>query len=318
MLQDSAGLPATSADIPADYPLRIPWHGILVDDEGHEEDIESNLYEVLTIIWQDQGHAIAQEACELLAFKTIRDFLRKPLGFFADHLKRYSKSRRRAPIYWQLATPSTSYSVWLYYHRFTKDTIYRVLNDYVVQKVRHEERKLTGLMQDLGGEATSSQRKAIADQELFVEELRAFHDEVARIAPLWNPDLNDGVIINFAPLWRLVPQHRAWQKECKDCWDDLVKGKYDWAHLAMHLWPERVVPKCAEDRSLAIAHGLDEVFWEEGSTGKPHPKKVSKEEVVRLIQERTSPSVKAALNDLLSASVGTAAPKKRAARTKRT
>ena len=38
-------------------------------------------------------------------------------------------------------------------------------------------------------------------------------------------------------------------------------GKYDWAHIAMHLWPERVVPKCATDRSLAIAHGLEDVFW---------------------------------------------------------
>ena len=41
-------------------------------------------------------------------------------------------------------------------------------------------------------------------------------------------------------------------------------GKYDWAHIAMHLWPERVVPKCATDRSLAIAHGLEDVFWVEG------------------------------------------------------
>ncbi len=118
-------------------------------------------------------------------------------------------------------------------------------------------------MQDGGGNPTASQRKEIAEQETFVEELRAFREEVARVAPLWNPDLNDGVIINFSPLWRLVPRHRAWQRECKDCWDKLVAGDYDWAHLAMHLWPERVVPKCAKDRSLAIAHGLEDVFWEE-------------------------------------------------------
>ena len=89
-----------------------------------------------------------------------------------------------------------------------------------------------------------------------------------RVAPLWNPNLDDGVIINFAPLWRLVPQHKAWQKELKNTWDELVEGKYDWAHLAMHLWPERVVPKCAKDRSLAIAHGLENVFWEEDDDGK--------------------------------------------------
>ena len=94
-----------------------------------------------------------------------------------------------------------------------------------------------------------------------------------RVAPLWNPNLDDGVIINFAPLWRLVPQHKPWQKELKSTWDALCDGKYDWAHLAMHLWPERVVPKCATDRSLAIAHGLEDVFWVEGTDGKWKPRR---------------------------------------------
>ena len=52
------------------------------------------------------------------------------------------------------------------------------------------------------------------------------------------------------PDWRIA---KAWQKELKKTWDELCAGAYDWAHLAMHLWPERVVPKCAADRSLAIA-----------------------------------------------------------------
>ena len=71
----------------------------------------------------------------------------------------------------------------------------------------------------------------------------------------------------MAPLWRLVP-HKPWQRELKKKWAELAAGKYDWAQLAMHLWPERVVPKCAEDRSLAIAHGLEDVFWVEDEDGK--------------------------------------------------
>ena len=63
-------------------------------------------------------------------------------------------------------------------------------------------------------------------------------------------------------------RHKPWQKELQEQWAELVKGKYDWAHLAMHLWPERVVPKCATDRSLAIAHGLEDVFWSEDADGK--------------------------------------------------
>ena len=126
-------------------------------------------------------------------------------------------------------------------------------------------------------------------------------DEVERVAPLWNPDLDDGVVIVIAPLWRLVPQHKAWQKELKTNWDALCAGKYDWAHLAMHLWPERVVPKCAEDRSLAIAHGLEDVFWEEGADGKWTAREEPTRPVDELVAERTSPAVKAALESLLSA-----------------
>jgi len=168
-----------------------------------------------------------------------------------------------------------------------------------VPKLQHEERKLAGLVYSAAGNPTAGQRKEIAEQEAFVEELRAFREEVTRIAPLWNPEINDGVVINFAPLWRLVPQHRAWQKECKDCWDKLVSGDYDWAHLAMHLWPERVIPKCSEDRSLSIAHGLEELFWVEGSDGKWQRRKVDQAMIDRLAAERTSPAVKDALKRLL-------------------
>ena len=291
----------------SEYPLCISWNGILVDDPGfdgaqpHREDIIRRLREVLRLLWGDKASEIEQEAYDILSVSELREYFRKSTGFFQDHIKRYSKSRRKAPIYWQLATPSCSYAVWLYYQRFTKDTFYKVLNDYVKPKLQEEERRLTSLRQDVGPNPTASQRKEIAAQEIFVEELRNFSDEIARITPLWNPNLNDGVIINFAPLWRLVPQHRQWQKECKSCWDKLVKGDYDWAHLAMHLWPERVVPKCAQDRSLAIANGLEEQLWYEAEDGKWRPKEVAQEELDELIEERTSPTVKAALNSLLSA-----------------
>jgi len=198
--------------------------------------------------------------------EALRAWLAK--DFFPLHIKMYSKNRRKAPIYWQLATPSTSYSVWLYIHAASSDTLFRVQNDYVAPKLAHEERRLDALTAELRDGATAAERKALAEQETLVEELRVFLAEVKRVAPLWNPNLDDGVIINFSLLWRLVPQHKPWQKELKSTWGALCEGKYDWAHLAMHLWPERVVPKCAKDRSLAIAHDLENVFWEEDDDGK--------------------------------------------------
>jgi len=223
--------------------------------------------------------------------------------FFAEHLSRYSASRRKAPIYWQLGTPSGSYSVWLYVHAFTKDTFFRLQNDFATPKLRHEERRLEAIAAEMQDSASASQRKELAAQEALVEELRAFVDEVKRIAPLWNANLDDGVILNFAPLWRLAPQNKPWQKELKSTWDDLCAGEYDWSHLAMHLWPERVVPRCAKDRSIAVAHGLDGVFWVEGPGGKWTARKSPTKSVDELVKERTSPAVKSALQSLLEAPV---------------
>ncbi|MBO3739495.1 hypothetical protein [Actinoplanes flavus] len=275
---------------PAGEERPAPPPGILVEDPGHPADITSHV-------------ATGAERVGVVVPEDLRRWLARE--FFPLHIKMYSKSRRKAPIYWQVATPSASYSVWLYIHAFTSDTMFRVQNEYVVPKLRHEERRLEALEQEAGERATAAQRKAIAEQESFVSELRGLLDEVKRVAPLWNPDLDDGVIINFAPLWRLVPHHRQWQKELKATWDALCAGRYDWAHLAMRVWPERVVPKCATDRSLAIAHELEDVFWVQGLDGRWVARPVPTRSISEIVAERTSDAVKAALRSLVDAPTAT-------------
>ena len=59
------------------------------------------------------------------------------------------------------------------------------------------------------------------------------------------PDLDDGVMINSAALWPLLdPQ---W-KDPKKWWKELATASgrkdYDWSHLAMRYWPDRVDRKC--------------------------------------------------------------------------
>ena len=273
-LQNEQGLPAGPGDVPEGYPVPIPWDGILVDDPNHPADIVARSRQVMELIWLDKAADIEHEAAEILGVRELRDYFRKSAagGFWPDHIKRYSKSRRKAPIYWQLATASGTYSVWLYYHRFTSDTFFKILNEYARPKLAHERQKLDRLKGEFGAQPTRSQQKELETQESLIAELAEFTEEIQRVAPLWRPNLNDGVIINFAPLWRLVPQNKPWQKECKACWDSLVKGEYDWSHLAMHLWPERVVPKCQTDASLAIAHGLEAEFWQKDARDRYQPK----------------------------------------------
>jgi hypothetical protein len=254
MLQSADGLPAQPNDVPAYYPLRISWSGILVDDENHGEDIVARVREAIEVLWKDRAEDIEQEASTILGVQTLRDYFRRPAGFFAGHLKRYSKSRRQAPIYWPLSSGSGSYSVWLYYHYFTADTLYQVLDKFVQPRIQEAEREQFAL--ESQGVLSGDDAIRLVETNSLLQDLRFLKKELDVVAPLWNPNLNDGVIINHSLLWRITP-YTPWQKKCKECWDKLVKGDYDWAHLAFHLWPERVIPKCTTDRSLAIAHGLE-------------------------------------------------------------
>jgi len=261
----------------SEYPLRINWDGILVEDPGfngnqpHRDDIVRRVREVLDLLWKDKAYEIEQEACGILGVRDLRDWFRKPSGFFQDHLKRYSKSRRKAPIYWPLSTASGSYTIWLYYHRLNNQTLYGAVNKYVEPKISEVERGIGGIENDLkaasGREATRLTDR-LNEARAFLGELRDLREELLRIAALpYKPDLNDGVIINGAPLHKLF-RLRSWAKDTEDCWKKLEKGDYDWAHLAYTIWPERVREVCKRDRSIAIAHGLEDLCEVEAPESK--------------------------------------------------
>jgi len=278
MLQTAQGLPVPG-DIPPTYLAHIPWDGILVDDPSHPQDIERRVREVLEAVCSGQcavasgkpestdhrplttDHFSADhrprttdhcaEACEILGVRTLREYFRKPSGFFADHLKRYSKSRRQAPIYWPLSTTSGSYTLWIYYHRLTDQTLYACVNDFVQPKLNDLERDIPRLRNE---KRTKELQAAVALQS----ELEEFKQELLAWAPRWKPNLNDGVLITACPLWKLL-RLLKWRKDLEACWKKLEAGDYDWAHLAYSLWPDRVREKCKKDRSLAIAHGLEEI-----------------------------------------------------------
>ena len=283
---------------PARSAERRETVSILVDDPGLPADITSMVRQALPSNCSDSEISAVLAGSSSSSRFELRQWLSR--SFFDYHVKRYTR-RRRAPIYWQFGPLSPGYSIWLYYPSLTTDTFYRVLHEVVTPKVQHEERVLNELMQTSSSRSAAGWRRDVDTQQALVQELRVFRQEIARIAPLWSPDLNDGVIVNFAPLWRLVPQHRAWQKECKSCWDKLVAGDHDWSHLAMHLWPERVLRKCAANHNLAVTHGLEEVLWTKGADGKSVPRNVDDAAIERLVQERSSSAVQAAVADLVAA-----------------
>ncbi|OPY73252.1 MAG: N-6 DNA Methylase [Syntrophorhabdus sp. PtaU1.Bin002] len=259
----------TPTILDSDYPLRISWDGVLVDDNGfngdrpHRDDIVRRIREIFDLIWKDKAQEIEQEACDILGVSDLRDYFRRPAGFFQDHLKRYSKSRRKAPVYWPLSTTSGSYTIWLYYHRLNDQTLYGAVNKYVEPKISEVERGIAQIEDNLkaasGREATRLTDR-LNEARTFVGELRDLREELLRIAALpYKPDLNDGVIVNAAPFHGLF-RLRSWAKDTEDCWKKLAKGDYDWAHLAYTIWPDRIREVCLTDRSIAIAHGLEDLY----------------------------------------------------------
>ena len=268
MLQNDDGLPASESDVSTDYPIRISWSGILVDDATHDEDIFNRAVEALTVMWGDQAGAIQQEACEMLGIRKLRDyFAEKKAGsrYFKEHLSRFSKSRRKAPLYWPLSTESGTYTLWFYYHRLTANTLYTAVTQFIEPKQDDAQGTFAKLNAKQG--RSQAEDKELEAAQLLVAELATLRESLLEIAQFWKPDLNDGVQITAAPLWKHF-RLKPWQKVLKDTWSKLEHGDYDWAHLAHSIWPERVIKKCITDRSLAIAHGHDEALWVEVTDDK--------------------------------------------------
>jgi hypothetical protein len=219
-----------------EYPIRIDWDGILVDDPDHEDDIVRRVRAALDVIFGERAEAIEREACQILGVDELRDYFRRPGkgGFWDDHIKRYSKSRRKAPIYWLLQSPKKHYALWLSYHRLDKDTLFKAQVTYVEPKIRLERERLSGMQArrvGLAGRELRQLERAIERQEALISDLEDFRDRLVRTAQRYlEPNHNDGVVLTIAPLWELAP----W-KEAKQYWNELLAGKYEWSGIGKQL-----------------------------------------------------------------------------------
>ena len=262
-----------------------PFHahaGILVDDEGHPHDLPNLLGEIL----QRVDAPVQVDA---------RRWLQRE--FFPFHLQRYSKSRRKAPIYWPLSTLSGAYTLWLYYPDLTSQTLFTAVNDFIEPKLQQVRGDLDSL-REKGNARSKQEEKQLEVASDLSQELADLRDALLAIAPKYSPNHEDGVQVTAAPLWQLF-RHKPWQKVLNVTWEKLAQGDYDWSHLAMNYWPERVLRKCHQDRSLAIAHDVEDTFWHEvevpvmrgkNATGETklewQPKALTDDELDALIQAK--------------------------------
>jgi len=217
--------------------------------------------------WATYGARIAPRS-------NLRDYLREK--FFADVHRQMYENR---PIHWPLSSEKKTFVAWINIHRWNESTLRVLLADHLQPRLTQLDGELTDLRSARDGAdkgASKAAKDRLDDVQKSVKELQEFIRQVEHCADKgppptddkctprevdarYNPDLDDGVMINSAALWPLLtPQ---W-KDPKKWWVELAncKGKkdYDWSHLAMRYWPTRVDQKCKTDPSLGVAHGC---FW---------------------------------------------------------
>jgi hypothetical protein len=238
----------------------IPEDGILTNQLDSPLNLASRVSEVMRVIWNDQADDIEYELCQMIGCRSLQAWFENPNGFFDYHFKRYTKSRRKAPIYWPLSSEDGSLTYWVYYPKLNQNTLHSL-----ILKLRDENERLHS---QIAATTDKTQQTLLRGRQQQVEGMM---DELNNIINAgYKPNHDDGVPVTSCPLVKLIA-HRGWKQECTENWEDLQKGEYDWSHLAMSMFPARVTQKAKKDWCLALTHGLEHLC-----ENKPKEKKTRK------------------------------------------
>jgi len=234
---------------------------VMVSEPGHPQDITARTLRCLELMrGREPAHALIREVAgsdgdpeELLRGFLDRFTGNPEVSFWRHHFQLY----RKRPIFWPLQSPKRKLTVWVFQERFTTDTLFKVRSEFVDPKFRWLEARIRELKEKAEASAGAEKRKV----EKEVSQMADILDDVQEFSKClsvaiqkgYTPHIDDGVLINAAPLWELLP---SWP-DTKKAWQELEEGKYDWAHQAMDHWPDRVKEKCKTNKSFAIAHGLE-------------------------------------------------------------
>lgn len=243
------------------YPLDIPVDGTLVSEPLSQrllagpDNLTVHVRRVLEEGWGDRAQEIEDELVSLLGVQSLPEYLDRPGGFFADHLATYSKSRRKAPIYWPLSSEGGSYVVWVYYPRLGSDTLFRVVSRHVEPRAAALDQYVATLRaaagSGRGGAAVEAEIGQLMEWRAELGQLRSTLLELAEHP--YRPSPHDGVLVSAAPLWPVF-RNSAWRQDTKSAWEKLESGEFDWTYLAREIWPDRVADACERDPGLALAH----------------------------------------------------------------
>lgn len=260
---------------PCPAQLAVPSDGIMTNEEESPLCLASHVRDVIIWLWGDRADDMEYELCQLIGCKSLQAYLSSPTGFFDYHFKQYTKSRRKAPIYWLLASEDSTVDYWVYYPKLSKNTLPQL----IIQLREKGEQLRTRLNAAFAAHNKTQESQVRAEQE----QVEGMMEKLNRIIEAgYVPNHDDGVPVTAAPLQHLAAS-RLWRTECEKNMKMLAKGDYDWSHLAMSMYPARVAQKAKKDWCMALTHGLEHIC-----ENKPKEKKTRKKKADSIQNEMNS------------------------------
>ena len=170
----------------------------VLDGEWFEDDIVARFREFLKVTFGEDTLRENIQFIEESLGKELRKYF--VTDFYSDHLKTYKKR----PIYWLFHSPKKSFQALIYLHRYDRDTVNLLLNDYLREFQNKLQNRRKHLDEILASESTSARDKTAATKEQAkidkaLPELADWERDV--VLPLAQQrleiDLDDGVKQNY-------------------------------------------------------------------------------------------------------------------------
>jgi type II restriction/modification system DNA methylase subunit YeeA len=173
----------------------------VLDGEWFEDDIVSRTRDFLRATFGEDTLRENLRFIEESLGKELRKYFLT--DFYKDHLQTY----RKRPIYWMVQSPRKGFSVLIYLHRYTRDTMNVVLNRYLREyqaKLRDRLAHLARVQADesLGTRDRTAARKEADKLTKVLHECEEWERQT--LLPLAQArielDLDDGVKVNYLKL----------------------------------------------------------------------------------------------------------------------
>lgn len=181
-----------TATFPVDADGILP----VLDGEWFEDDATARVTDFIRRLWGESTLRENLAWLETSLGTDLRSYLAK--DFFKDHLKTYKKR----PIYWQVSSPKGAFRALFYLHRYDRDTVNRLLNDYVRAFLHKLEARLATIPAQIEAAGKAEQTRLKKEAEKITKQLKEIRewerDTVLPFAQARLPlDLDDGVKVNY-------------------------------------------------------------------------------------------------------------------------